>query len=89
MTPSDHMSEVAAIGCVICLEYLGVRTPAEIHHIAEGSGKRSDYAVAGLCPAHHRQGGASIHGMGSKAFLRLWKLPSEYWLLVLVNKYRG
>lgn len=87
MTPSAHMNMVAETGCVICLEHLGVWTPAQVHHVAEGSGKRSDFATAGLCLEHH-EGATGLHGMGVKAFCRLWKLSSEYDLMILVNKWR-
>lgn len=78
---------VAETGCIICLERDGTFAPCEVHHVAEGSGKRSDYATAGLCTEHHR-GATGIHGMGVKGFLRLWGLSSEYDLLALVNKWR-
>ena len=84
-----HMDMVAGIGCVICAERLGLRgVPAEIHHVAEGSGKRSDFATAGLCREHH-QGATGVHGAGVKAFCRMWKLSGEHELLVLVNKWRA
>jgi len=84
-----HVDLVAQIGCVICLEFEQTITPCEIHHIGEGSGQRSNFMVAGLCEKHHRTGSASLHGAGIKNFLRLYKLPSEYHLLDLVNKYRA
>ncbi len=61
--------------------------PCEIHHVAEGSGKRSDFMVAALCLEHHR-GATGIHGRGVRAFCRLWGLANEYELLGLVNKWR-
>lgn len=84
-----HVDSVAAIGCVICREFEDTITPCEVHHIGEGSGERSNFMVAGLCAKHHREGGASLHGAGIKQFLRMYKLPSEYHLLGLVNKYRA
>jgi hypothetical protein len=42
--------------------------------------------TACLCPEHHR-GATGVHGMGVKAFCRLWNLPNEYYLLALQNKY--
>jgi hypothetical protein len=84
----QHMDMVARTGCVICREwYNGIYTPAEVHHVAEGSSKRNDYATAGLCEAHHR-GAIGIHGLGVKKFLAFWNLSSEYELLALVNKWR-
>ena len=83
-----HMNIVASLGCVICRRDLGLRTLPEVHHVAEGSGKRSDFMTAGLCLEHHK-GATGLHGMGPKAFLRLFKLPTEYHLLDLVNKFRA
>ena len=82
-----HMGIVASLGCVICRRDTGNKVPCQVHHIAEGSSKRSDYMVAGLCHDHHK-GEAGIHGLGVKRFLMLFKLPTEYHLLELVNKYR-
>ena len=79
-----YMSKVAEIGCVICRQH-GYHTPAEIHHIAEGSGKRSDYMIAPLCPEHHR-GATGFHG-GTKRFLVANNLPTEFHLMGLVNEY--
>jgi hypothetical protein len=83
-----HVDAVARIGCVICREFYATQTDCEIHHIGEGSGHRSNFMVAGLCQSHHRES-AGLHGMGVKAFLRLYKLPTEYHLLDLVNKFRA
>ena len=69
--------------CLICRR-LGTQSAGVVlHHVAEGSGLRSPWALVPLCPAHHI-GEAGIHGMGSKAFLRLYRPPgdSEFGLLV-------
>jgi len=88
MTPSErHKSRVRAAGCVIGNRRLGeCAGPVTVHHVAEGSGVRSDFATVGLCYGHH-QGSAGIHGMGVKAFCRTYRPPgeSEYGLLVWVN----
>ena len=87
MSPAKrHMQKVAENGCVVCRR-LGTNSPAEVHHVAEGSGLRSDFAVAGLCPEHHR-GKSGLHGMGAKAFVKLYRVPgeTEYGLLVWVNE---
>lgn len=48
-TPAQrHMGIVAGLGCVICRRDTGERVPCQVHHIAEGSGQRSDYMTAGL-----------------------------------------
>lgn len=89
-----HMDLVASIGCVICRRLYGCYVPPEIHHIAEGSGLRSNFAVAPLCgdeyEDHHDgrdTGGAGFHRLG-KGFLKLYRVPgeSEYGLLVWVNE---
>ena len=83
-----HMGIVAQIGCVICRHTTGEKTDPHVHHIAEGSGRRSDFMTAGLCYEHHK-GFLGIHGMGSKKWLMMFNLPSEYHLLGLVNEYRA
>lgn len=81
------MERVASVGCVVCRRLYARYVACEVHHVAEGSGKRSDFAVAGLCPEHH-QGGSGLHGMGTKRFCALYRLPfeNEYGLLVWVNE---
>lgn len=67
----EHMSRVASAGCIVCGVFYGVESPAEIHHIGNGTmGKRaSNYEVIPLCHAHHRTGGhgVAVHA-GRKAF---------------------
>lgn len=78
------MGKVAAAGCVVGNRQLGpCEGRVEVHHVAEGSGVRSDFGTAGLCESHHR-GPAGLHGMGVKAFCRLYRVPgeSEYGLLI-------
>lgn len=84
---SRHMNLVAQAGCVICKRFEDTNSPAEVHHVAEGSGVRSDFMTVGLCPEHHR-GATGLHGMGPKAFLRFYRPPgeSEYGLLAWVNE---
>lgn len=82
MSPADHMERVASLGCCICRRLNYGYVPAECHHVAEGSGLRSDWAVAPLCTEHHR-GAYGFHARG-KAFLSQFRVPgeSEYGLLV-------
>ena len=78
------MDRVAKSGCVIGNRGLGAcEGKLEVHHVAEGSGLRSDYSVCCLCVLHHR-GGAGWHGLGGHAFIRLYRPPgeTEYGLLV-------
>ena len=83
---SKWMSAVASTSCVICREFEGVRTPAEVHHVAEGSAPRSDLLTVALCSEHHR-GASGLHGMGTKQFCRLYRLNNEYHLFELQHKY--
>jgi hypothetical protein len=77
------MSMIARLPCVVCVSLGQESGQVEIHHVAENSGLRSDYAVVPLCAEHHR-GQSGLHGMGPKAFIRLYRPPgdSEYGLMV-------
>jgi hypothetical protein len=85
-----HMDKVAQLGCVVCRRIGFAPGPVELHHVAEGSGVRSDYAVVPLCPEHHdgARAGTGFHGMGTKRFCSLFRVPgeSEYGLLIWVNE---
>lgn len=88
MSPAiRHKLKVAALGCVVCRRLGFNTTPVELHHVAEGSGLRSDYAIAALCPEHHR-GKSGLHGMSARRFCSFYRVPgeSEYGLLVWVNE---
>jgi hypothetical protein len=77
---------VSGLSCLVGSRHLGqCEGRVEIHHVAEGSGKRSWFAVAPLCVEHHR-GKSGLHGMGTKAFIRLYRPPmdSELGLLAWV-----
>ena len=82
-----HMYRVAGIACIICTRFQPEGGKVELHHIAEGSGLRSDFAVVPLCVEHHR-GATGLHGMGPKAFLRFYRPPgeSEWGLLAWLNE---
>lgn len=89
-----HVERVASVGCVVCRRLYDRYVPAEVHHVAEGSGVRSNFSVAGLCSyayeGHHDpdRKGTGFHGMGTKKFCSLFRVPgeSEYGLLVWVNE---
>lgn len=81
-----YMAAVASTGCVICRELTGDYVPGQVHHIAEGSGERSDYMTVCLCVDHHT-GVQGVHGMGVKAFCRINRLPNEFYLLGLQARY--
>ena len=67
----QHLGKVAALGCIACSQY-GEPSPAEIHHIGNGTmGKRaSNFEVIPLCHAHHRTGG---HGVAVHAGRKTWE----------------
>ena len=54
-----HFEKVLSFGCIACVKLGYGETPAEIHHIGNGTmGKKaSNYEVIALCPHHHRLGG--------------------------------
>lgn len=80
-----HRDSIARLGCLMSKRGFieGCVGGVELHHVAEGSGLRDDWALVPLCRAHHR-GSAGLHGMGTKGFIRLYRPPgdSEYGLLV-------
>jgi hypothetical protein len=84
------MGRVAEIGCVVCRRLGRGWVPAQVHHIAEASGLRSDFCVAGLCLEHHDpyKTGSGLHGMGVETFCKLFRVPGEieHGLLVWVNE---
>lgn len=88
MSPAKrHMDLVARAGCVVGNRHGNCEGPEEVHHIAEGSGLRSDFSVVCLCRGHHT-GKAGFHYLGTKRFCSLYRVPgeSEYGLLVWANE---
>ena len=95
MSPEQrHKARVAAAGCVLGNRRLHVceAKPGEplqtcVHHVATGSGKRNPFAIVGLCWGGH-QGPAGLHGMGVRAFCRLFRPPNEteWGMLAWVNE---
>lgn len=85
MTPQQSYRDgLSALGCLLRKRgSASCNGLVELHHVAEGSGLRDDWALVPLCAEHHR-GGSGRHGMGTKAFIRLYRPPgdSEYGLLV-------
>ena len=67
----EHMGAVAALGCVVCRNLGFGETPAEVHHIGNGTlGKKaSNFETIPLCEVHHRNGGhgVAVHA-GRKTF---------------------
>lgn len=76
MTPEKfHMDRVAQCGCIVCRRLGFGWVPGVVHHIAEGSSHRSDFATACLCPEHH-VGKAGYHTLKLR-FLTLHRVPFE------------
>ena len=91
MTPAQrHKMLAAAAGCVLgnrglhrCEDNpVQKKGGPALHHVI-----RSPFAVVGLCWGGH-QGPAGLHGMGPKAFCRLFRPPgeTEMGLLVWANE---
>lgn len=79
-----HMAAVANLGCCICRRILDHGyVPAEVHHCFD-TATRSDWLTIPLCPEHHR-GGTGFHGMGERAFNRLYS-TTEAHLLGMTNE---
>ena len=75
------MGFVASLPCIVCAR-AGVGTttyPIQVHHVAEGSGPTSNYAVVPLCEEHHdpNRTGSGFHGMGTRRFCQLFRVPGE------------
>jgi hypothetical protein len=69
--------------CVVCARYEATGEPPALHHVAEGSGIRSEFGKVPICYTHH-QGALGIHGLGSKAFILMFRPPgdSEFGLII-------
>lgn len=82
MNADDWMELVSSLGCCVCRRLGNGYVPAHVHHVAEGSGKRSPWSVAPLCPEHHT-GQSGFHSRG-KGFLKQFRVPgeTEYGLLI-------
>lgn len=89
----DHLSRIAALGCIACFVQETPGTPAEIHHPRAGTGagrKAGHLQAIPLCPAHHRgtehPAVPSIH-LAKRAFIEAFGTEQE--LLQLVQKLTG
>ena len=73
MASNNHLSRVAALGCILC-DHLGAgETPATVHHIREEAGLRNDYLSIPLCREHH-QGASGRHMLGASGFYQRYKV---------------
>jgi hypothetical protein len=81
-----YFAKLADFGCILCAKLGHEGTPAEIHHL-RNAGIRANAPVIPLCPEHHR-GNTGIHGLGKKAFERMYAL-TEQDLLKLTHSIIG
>ena len=44
------------MGCIVCLNEMGVKSPPDIHHILKNGQRVDDFHTIPLCPSHHRLG---------------------------------
>jgi len=65
-----HMDRVRGLGCIICRNMGLGDTPASAHHCFD-TAMRNDFLTIPLCKEHH-QGARGFHGMGEKAFNRVY-----------------
>lgn len=90
----QHLDDVAQLGCIVCRNLELGETPAEIHHIRSGQGRKraSNFEVIPLCPHHHRNGG---YGEAFHAGPQIWQKrfgPEEVLLkqtMIEVGQLRG
>jgi|TARA_R100000482_G_C5125363_1_gene148393 hypothetical protein len=76
---SQHLSKVAELGCIVCRKMGYPDTPAEIHHIKNGSGigkKSSHLEAIPLCAYHHRISNEAFHH-SPKKFTEKWGTQQE------------
>jgi hypothetical protein len=86
---SRYMGFVKSMQCLICKRFPDLATglPTEVHHVGEGSSRQNNWIVAPLCGSNsdggHHRGGAGLHGLGTKRFVSIYKVPhgTEYGLL--------
>jgi hypothetical protein len=44
------------MGCICCLNTMGVKSDPDIHHILHAGKRIDDFHTIPLCPSHHRLG---------------------------------
>ena len=87
----EHMDAVCNVGCIVCLEWLGVHSPAEPHHTTGKTKAGAHMLTIPLCPRHHRtpgRGYISRHGNGKAAFEREYATERELLDMTLLHLER-
>lgn len=67
------MSDITAMGCIVCRNLGYGESPAEVHHIKTGCGisqRSKDTNSIPLCPTHHRTGD---YGVAFHAGPKVWQ----------------
>ena len=52
----NWMDLISKLGCIVCLKYEDIYTPAEVHHLYGKTKKGAHLKTIGLCFNHHREG---------------------------------
>ena len=89
MNKKQHFARVAELGCCICKRVYDAHEPGpvELHHLrAGGWGKGNYLTVMPLCIEHHR-GNTGIHGLGTKAFEKRYKITQLELLQECLNNF--
>ena len=74
-----ELDEKAKWGCVVCRKIdINCITPAQIHHITKNVGlsQRGEQTIP-LCYYHHMSPKYGIHGMGVKAWTKIYGTEHE------------
>jgi hypothetical protein len=50
------LADLVELGCIVCLNEYGLKSPPDIHHIHKNSRRVSDLHTIPLCYYHHRAG---------------------------------
>jgi len=86
----EWMAAARETGCIVCSEFLGVDTPAAIHHIDGKTKPDAHYMTIPLCGKHHQEKDnhrpkrwISRHGDGRIAFEDEYGCESELLSLTL------
>ena len=53
---AKFQQDLRTMGCIVCRLFLGVRSPANIHHILSGSRRKGEMFALPLCRYHHQGG---------------------------------
>ena len=87
----EHLDAVAELGCIVCRNEYGQKSPAQIHHLRKGMGmgqRASHLRTIPLCHTHHQNGpiGVAFHA-GRATWERLY--GSEEDLLTQTEELLG